>query len=74
MAIEPHIHEYALLIGVVATGDFDASDISAFCTHPDCDHKLDPVGIINRINAAERLMKWKDGEPSGVASSPEANF
>jgi hypothetical protein len=78
MAIEPHVHEYALRVEMIETGEYDVSISSAFCKHPECDHELDAQGIISGLNAsacidqeqAEELSKllYADGDSSGEES------
>jgi len=78
MMIEPHIHEYALRIEMIETGEFDVATNSAFCKHPECDHEIDAQDIILALNAAacidqeqaEELSRllYADGDASGAAS------
>ena len=56
MAIEPHIHEYALRVKIVQEG----ATHRAVCSHPECDHSIDASEIIDRINSIERFMAMAD--------------
>ncbi len=50
MAIEPHVHEYALRVKLVQEG----ATMRAVCTHPECDHEIDAQEIIERIDVVEQ--------------------
>ncbi len=80
MAVEPHIHEYVLRVKIVEEG----ATQEAFCSHPECDHELDALGIILHLNAASCInqeqaeelsnLMYSDGDSSGVPAEYSARY
>lgn len=64
MAVDPHVHEYAFIIKTVAE---QGPKVDAFCRYPECDHSIDAVEIIKRINSVERFMAMADDAQREVA-------